>query len=360
MAGRLGGVTSDGPRSEAARPRPGLGPDARRVAAVALLAGAAALGLRARGATTLSWNATAVSAEGAAVRDILGILALASVLACAVLLTAAFSGRRRRRPRGEPRHVHEEPALPWWIRPATLLLVLTVLVVPFVLLIFQAHGHPQTPATLPGAVAPHGGIASPAASQAPGSRARAGGSGGWPAAALIVLAAAALLLLWRGNRPAGAPPAGGSPPVPPPVAPPSLAGALAAGAAALGRGQDPRAAIISCYAAMERSLAAAGSVPVAADTPAEVLARAASRGLVRSAAAGTLTSLFREARYSDHPLREADRASATAALTRLRDDVGTYEVGKHEVGDGTVGDAEVGDHEVGNDGVGNDDAGDRA
>jgi hypothetical protein len=90
--------------------------------------------------------------------------------------------------------------------------------------------------------------------------------------------------------------------------------------AALGRDEDPRAAIIGCYAAMERSMTAAGSAPVAADTPAEVLARAVSGGLARSAAAGTLTGLFREARYSDHHLQEADRAAALEALARLRDD----------------------------------------
>jgi len=99
---------------------------------------------------------------------------------------------------------------------------------------------------------------------------------------------------------------------------------------------------------------------VAADTPAEVLARAASRGLVRSAAAGTLTSLFREARYSDHPLREADRASAAEALTRLRDDVGSHEAGKDEVGEGEVGNHEVGNHETGNHETGNHGVGGRA
>jgi hypothetical protein len=334
--------------------------DVRRVAAVALLAAAAALGLRARGATTLSWNAAAVSAEGAAIRDVLGILVLAGVLACAVLVTAAFSGRRKRRPRGEPRHVHEEPALPWWIRPATLLLVLAAAVVPFALLILQAHGHPQTSATPPSAIASRGDIASPTASLAPRSRARSGGSGGWPAATLIVLAVgAALLLFWRGNRPPGTLPTGAPAPVPPSAAPQSLARALAAGTAALGRGQDPRAAIIGCYAAMERSLAAAGSAPVAADTPAEVLARAASRGLVRSAAVGTLTSLFREARYSDHPLREADWASATEALARLRDEVGGDEVGGDEVGGNEVRDDDVED-DVRDDGVGNDDVGNSA
>ncbi len=64
------------------------------------------------------------------------------------------------------------------------------------------------------------------------------------------------------------------------------------------------AAIIACYAAMERSLAGAGSPPAAADTPAEVLGRASAAGLVRSAAAEVLTGLFRRARYSQHALAE--------------------------------------------------------
>ena len=84
---------------------------------------------------------------------------------------------------------------------------------------------------------------------------------------------------------------------------------------------DSRAAIVNCYAAMEDSLAAAGSPPAAADTPAEVLARASAGGLLLSAAADTLTRLFRRARYSTLPVTESDRMAARDALGRLRADL---------------------------------------
>ena len=98
--------------------------------------------------------------------------------------------------------------------------------------------------------------------------------------------------------------------------------ALAAGARVLHEDQDPRAAIIGCYAAMERSLADAGSPPRLADTPAEVLGRATASGLVRSSWASMLTGLFRQARYSSHPMTEADRAAAIGALTQVQADLG--------------------------------------
>jgi hypothetical protein len=109
----------------------------------------------------------------------------------------------------------------------------------------------------------------------------------------------------------------------PDPAPEPLAEALAAGAQALRENPDPRTAIIGCYAAMEHSLAEAGSSVVAADTPAEVLARATTDGLVRSAWAGTLTGLFRRARYSSHPMTEADRTTAMNALAQVRADLGS-------------------------------------
>src|SRR5262249_5647940 len=105
-------------------------------------------------------------------------------------------------------------------------------------------------------------------------------------------------------------------------APEPLAEALAAGAQALREDPAPRTAIIACYAAMERSLADAGSPADAADTPAEVLARATAGGLVRSSCAATLTGLFRRARYSRHPMTEDDRATAIEALAQVRADRG--------------------------------------
>jgi len=111
-----------------------------------------------------------------------------------------------------------------------------------------------------------------------------------------------------------------------------LVAALAAGARVLHEDPDPRTAIIGCYAAMERSLADAGSPPRMADTPAEVLSRATASGLVRSAPATTLTGLFRRARYSGHPMTEADRASAIDALAQVRADLDSGTLAQADLG----------------------------
>jgi hypothetical protein len=96
--------------------------------------------------------------------------------------------------------------------------------------------------------------------------------------------------------------------------------ALAARAIEVGRQamrdlDDARAAIIACYLAMEESLAEAGAAREAAETPDELLARAA--GLVNAAAAATLTALFYEARFSTHPMPAARRDAAERALADL-------------------------------------------
>ena len=80
---------------------------------------------------------------------------------------------------------------------------------------------------------------------------------------------------------------------------------------------DARAAIIACYVAMERRLAERGTARAAADTPDELLARAVASGAVRGGAAGRLTALFYEARFSTHPLGAGQRDAASAALDEL-------------------------------------------
>jgi hypothetical protein len=100
-----------------------------------------------------------------------------------------------------------------------------------------------------------------------------------------------------------------------------LGSAVRAGEAALTTAADPRTAIIACYEAMEAVLAEHGSARNESDTPTEFLDRAVGAGLIRSDAAGTLTDLFREARFSRHPLRERDREGAIVALARLRAEV---------------------------------------
>jgi hypothetical protein len=113
--------------------------------------------------------------------------------------------------------------------------------------------------------------------------------------------------------PAEAPPAGGQQG--------DLREAVSSGRRALAELDDARAAIIACYAAMERSLAAAGADHEAADTPDEFLARAVAAGLVRGAAAGELTGLFYEARFSAHELTAAQRDTARDALDQLAADL---------------------------------------
>lgn len=100
-----------------------------------------------------------------------------------------------------------------------------------------------------------------------------------------------------------------------------LTGAVTAGRTAMERPDDPRAAVIACYAAMERYLAEAGSPRRPADTPTELLQRAVAEGTLRSGPARTLTALFHEARYSNHPLDENARRTAFDTLEQISADL---------------------------------------
>ncbi|MET7324614.1 DUF4129 domain-containing protein [Streptomyces sp. NPDC005549] len=84
-----------------------------------------------------------------------------------------------------------------------------------------------------------------------------------------------------------------------------------------GTGDDARAAVIACYAAMEDALAASGVPRRASDSPADLLTRAADAGFVPGPAAPRLTALFREARYSSHPMDGTHREAAAGALEEI-------------------------------------------
>jgi Domain of unknown function (DUF4129) len=101
--------------------------------------------------------------------------------------------------------------------------------------------------------------------------------------------------------------------------------AVESGRSALLQPDDTRAAIIACYVAMEQSLARAGAVRAATDTPDELLARAAGQGLVSGGSAGRLTTLFYEARFSSHPMPPASRDDARRALSELAASLGGSE-----------------------------------
>jgi hypothetical protein len=130
---------------------------------------------------------------------------------------------------------------------------------------------------------------------------------------IIAIVAAVVVSIWwstRLRRPA-------EPLVIEDVSTEELRAAVNEGRAALAGIDDARAAIIACYVAMEGRLADRGTARGAADTPDELLGRAVASGIVRGGAAGRLTSLFYEARFSTHPLGAGQRDAASAALDEL-------------------------------------------
>jgi hypothetical protein len=137
------------------------------------------------------------------------------------------------------------------------------------------------------------------------------------AVAIIVLALAALLVILlrrRAHRDRGfevIPVDDGT----------ALREAVEAGRIALGELSEPRMAIISCYLAMERSLAEAGTARSAAETPDELLTRSAAAGLLHGDAPVELTALFYEARFSTHPVPESARDRALRAIDAILADL---------------------------------------
>ncbi len=94
--------------------------------------------------------------------------------------------------------------------------------------------------------------------------------------------------------------------------------AVTAGLRALHDHDDPRHAIIACYAQLEHLLEDYGMTTYAALTPQEYMG-AALRGIdVPADAFAALVALFEQARYSLHPLDEADKQAATAYLETIK------------------------------------------
>jgi hypothetical protein len=178
---------------------------------------------------------------------------------------------------------------------------------------------------------------------------------------VVALVAAVAITIWwstRLRRPA-------APLVIEDVSTEELREAVAEGRAALAEVDDARAAIIACYVAMERSLAERGTARAAADTPDELLTRAVASGVVRGGAAGRLTALFYEARFSTHPLGSGQRDAASAALDELaaelaarpgkavrQEGTGQASTGQEGTGQASTGQASTGQASTGQEGTG--------
>ncbi|MCW2651525.1 MAG: hypothetical protein JWR32_2501 [Mycobacterium sp.] len=135
---------------------------------------------------------------------------------------------------------------------------------------------------------------------------------------LLMLAIAAVVAIGRRAHPftPQRTPFDDSGPAPAATGPESLALAAERGLAEIEDvSREPREAIIACYAAMERALAdAPGVVPLASDTPSEVLARAVEHRAIHSGSATELVDLFAEARFSVHVMNEGHREAAVHTL----------------------------------------------
>lgn len=276
------------------------------MAVVAVLLAVTVTGLRARGTFAHGGNQAAAGVSGAVLAT---VLSAAEGLAVIAFVIVVASARPQRQPKDDDDEEVWRPNIPWWAKAAGMLLAVAALVTPFAVL-FTRKPRQLGPRPLPGGP--------PKVSL--GHTATSSASDVWPLIIGMVIAIAivvAFTLLGRRSRSARAQPRNRNS-----TRLATLLDSLAAGSAALGAGGEPRAAIIACYAAMERGFAAAGSAPAVADTPAEVLARATRAGLVRPEPAETLTGMFRRARYSTYPMTSADSRVAADALTQMRSDLG--------------------------------------
>jgi hypothetical protein len=86
----------------------------------------------------------------------------------------------------------------------------------------------------------------------------------------------------------------------------------------LEREPDPRRAVIAAWARMERGLAAAGLPRHPAEAPFEYATRVLQAALARPSSVHRLTGLFERAKFSHHPVGQADREEAIAALRTVR------------------------------------------
>jgi hypothetical protein len=238
-----------------------------------------------------------------------------ALLAVGVVLLLALAARSRGAPPGQLLAARLRTAL-WYL----LGIGIPALVVTLVLLVVNVRLLPARP----GGTALRLPVARPGRLPAAGAAAAAGSHFplsailyGLAAAVLVVAIGAVTLMIVRHARreqvaePQPAAHGGGE----------GLQEALLWGQRALLELDDARAAIIACYVAMEQSLARAGTARARAETPDELLARAAGALTVSAGAASRLTELFYEARFSSHRLRPAHREAAERALAELVSDL---------------------------------------
>jgi hypothetical protein len=99
----------------------------------------------------------------------------------------------------------------------------------------------------------------------------------------------------------------------------------------------PRNAVVECWHRFEQQAAESGLARHPAETSSEFILRALELVHVDSSAVLRFAALYREARFSDHPLGEDRRAEAVAILDRIHDDLRTGPAGAGPVAPGQGG-----------------------
>jgi hypothetical protein len=153
---------------------------------------------------------------------------------------------------------------------------------------------------------------------------------GWMSRLLQVLLCAAgllaaYLLFWLARYAIGLIPRRTRRPDPPktvpsavlPEVPEALTGAGADRRRALLTGGEPRNAVVACWVDLEESAAESGLEREPWETPGEYVARVLATWSVDAAALADLAELYREARFSAHPVDEAARGRALTDLDRV-------------------------------------------
>lgn len=298
-------------------------PLTRAVAVVSLLALAA---LALRGRSDLAWDELSDPADVRWARLLGGSLAMAALLGAA--RAALRRLRRHRRPPRAPGGDPEPERFPLLLRLLAVVLVVAALALAWWLVLQAVPSAP--PDTEPGPPAATGPGVTAAPARLP-----------WPTLLVVagVLAATALLdrtVAARARR--GAPAGATGDQATGDEGSQALADAVAAAEVALARDADARTAIVAAYRAMAASLATGldrrGRPARGSDTPTELLDRAVVAGIVGPGPAGELTALFREARFSSHPMGPEQRSAAEGALARVGAELGAR---RNASGHGAVG-----------------------
>ncbi len=84
---------------------------------------------------------------------------------------------------------------------------------------------------------------------------------------------------------------------------------------------DPRNAVVACWVALEDGVFRAGLQPSPAETSLDLATRVLARWRVDPAAVAALAVLYREARFSRHPVTAQQRDQAVAILDRINGDL---------------------------------------